>query len=43
MKEFAKMKRGIVIVDIARGSVMYKGMLVAAVDSGTILSAELDV
>ncbi|OJJ87602.1 D-mandelate dehydrogenase-like dehydrogenase [Aspergillus glaucus CBS 516.65] len=42
-KEFGKMKDGIVIVNTARGALIDEKALVAAVDSGKVLSAGLDV
>ncbi|EYE99080.1 D-mandelate dehydrogenase-like dehydrogenase [Aspergillus ruber CBS 135680] len=42
-KEFGKMKDGIVIVNTARGALINEKALVAAVDSGKVLSAGLDV
>jgi phosphoglycerate dehydrogenase-like enzyme len=41
--EFAKMKKGIVIVNTARGAVMDETALVEALDSGHVSSAGLDV
>jgi lactate dehydrogenase-like 2-hydroxyacid dehydrogenase len=41
--EFEKMKRGIIIVNTARGGVMDEEALVRAIDSGRVLSAGLDV
>jgi len=41
--EFAKMKKGVVIVNTARGAVMDEDALVKALDSGHVLSAGLDV
>jgi glyoxylate reductase len=42
-REFEKMKRGIIIVNTARGGVMDEDALVKAIDSGHVLSAGLDV
>ena len=41
--EFAKMKKGVVIVNTARGAVMDEEALVEALDSGIVASAGLDV
>ncbi|KAJ5224582.1 uncharacterized protein N7469_008085 [Penicillium citrinum] len=41
--EFAKMKDGVVIVNTARGALMDEKALVAAIDSGKVGSAGLDV
>ncbi|KAI0107837.1 D-isomer specific 2-hydroxyacid dehydrogenase [Nemania sp. FL0031] len=41
--EFAKMKKGIVIVNTARGGVLDEDALVKALDEGQVLSAGLDV
>ncbi|AEO55628.1 hypothetical protein MYCTH_109533 [Thermothelomyces thermophilus ATCC 42464] len=41
--EFAKMKKGIVIVNTARGAIMDEAALVEALDSGHVRSAGLDV
>lgn len=41
--EFQKMKRGIVIVNTARGAVMDEAALVEALDEGIVYSAGLDV
>ena len=41
--EFEKMKDGVVIVNTARGAVMDEEALVAALDSGKVASAGLDV
>jgi len=42
-KEFEKMKKGVVIVNTARGAVMDEDALVKALDSGHVLSCGLDV
>ncbi len=42
-KEFGMMKRGIVIINTARGAVMDEAALVAALDAGIVSSAGLDV
>lgn len=42
-KEFAKMKKGIVIVNTARGAVVDETALVKAIEDGTVSSAGLDV
>ncbi|KAG9232056.1 D-isomer specific 2-hydroxyacid dehydrogenase [Amylocarpus encephaloides] len=42
-KEFAKMKKGIVITNTARGAVMDEDALVKALESGQVWSAGLDV
>ncbi|RWA11741.1 hypothetical protein EKO27_g3345 [Xylaria grammica] len=41
--EFAKMKRGVVIVNTARGGVLDEDALVEALDEGRVLSVGLDV
>ena len=41
--EIAKMKKGVVIVNTARGAVMDETALLAALDSGHVFSAGLDV
>lgn len=41
--EFAKMKKGIVIVNTARGAIMDEAALVEALESGQVSSAGLDV
>ncbi|KAI1122252.1 D-isomer specific 2-hydroxyacid dehydrogenase [Nemania abortiva] len=41
--EFAKMKRGIIIVNTARGGVLDEDALVKALDEGQVLSVGLDV
>jgi len=41
--EFAKMKKGVVVVNTARGAVMDEEALVEALDSGIVASAGLDV
>ncbi|OLN88037.1 putative 2-hydroxyacid dehydrogenase UNK4.10 [Colletotrichum chlorophyti] len=41
--QFALMKKGVVIVNTARGAVMDEGALVEALDSGHVASAGLDV
>ncbi|KAI1170184.1 glyoxylate reductase [Nemania sp. FL0916] len=41
--EFAKMKRGIIIVNTARGGVLDEDALVRALDEGQVLSVGLDV
>lgn len=42
-KEFEKMKKGVVIVNTARGAVIDEAALVKALDNGTVWSAGLDV
>ncbi|KXX82051.1 Glyoxylate reductase 1 [Madurella mycetomatis] len=42
-REFAKMKKGIVIVNTARGAVIDEAALVEALDSGQVAAAGLDV
>jgi phosphoglycerate dehydrogenase-like enzyme len=42
-REFAKMKKGIVIVNTARGAIIDEAALVEALDSGHVSSAGLDV
>ncbi|KAG7288229.1 hypothetical protein NEMBOFW57_007759 [Staphylotrichum longicolle] len=42
-REFAKMRKGVVIVNTARGAVMDEAALVDALDSGQVSSAGLDV
>ncbi|KAJ6783667.1 hypothetical protein PWT90_06737 [Aphanocladium album] len=42
-KEFSMMKRGIVVINTARGAVMDEAALVEALDSGIVSSAGLDV
>ncbi|KAH8652765.1 D-isomer specific 2-hydroxyacid dehydrogenase [Tricladium varicosporioides] len=42
-KEFEKMKKGVVIVNTARGAVMDEDALVKALDKGTVWSCGLDV
>ncbi|GAB7348658.1 hypothetical protein MBLNU459_g7025t1 [Dothideomycetes sp. NU459] len=42
-KEFEKMKKGVVIVNTARGAVMDEAALVKALDSGHVASVGLDV
>ncbi|KAH1627253.1 hypothetical protein KXX21_002488 [Aspergillus fumigatus] len=42
-KEFQKMKDGVVIVNTARGALIDEKALVAALDSGKVMSAGLDV
>lgn len=42
-KEFAMMKKGVVIINTARGKLMDEGALVEALDEGKVFSAGLDV
>lgn len=42
-KEFAKMKKGIIIVNTARGKLIDEQALVEALEDGTVFSAGLDV
>ena len=42
-REFEKMKRGIVIINTARGAIMDEEALVKALDSGKVWSCGLDV
>ncbi|EEB06388.1 hydroxyacid dehydrogenase [Schizosaccharomyces japonicus yFS275] len=42
-EQFKKMKKGVVIVNTARGAVMDEDALVKALDDGTVFSAGLDV
>lgn len=42
-KEFGMMKRGIVVINTARGAVMDEAALVEALDAGIVASAGLDV
>ena len=42
-REFAPMKRGVVLINVSRGKVVATGALVAALDSGQVAAAGLDV
>lgn len=42
-KEFDNMKQGVVLINTARGKLIDEGALVAALDSGKVFSAGLDV
>ncbi len=41
--EFAMMKRGVVLINVSRGKVVNTGALIAALDSGQVSAAGLDV